>query len=148
VEVILTQDVSKVGYKGDLVKVKNGFGRNFLIPQGLAVVATETNRKIMAENLRQASHKLEQQKQEAVQLSEKLNATTLVIKVKTGVNGKIFGNVTTLQIAQALQEKGIEVDRRKISIVGEIKEAGEYTAKADLHREAKAEFKLMVESEG
>lgn len=146
-ELILIQDVPKVGYKGDTVKVRPGYARNYLIPQGLGIIATEGNKKREAENQRQAAHKLEQQKNEALALAEKLGAISLTLNVKTGSNGKIFGNVTTLQIAQALKEQGYEIDRRKISLSAPIKEAGEYAARVDLHREAKAEIKLNVVGE-
>lgn len=143
-EIILTQDVPKLGYKGDTVKVRPGYARNYLIPQGLCLIANESNKKVMAENQRQAAHKMAKIKQDAESLAGRLEGQTLEIRAKTGASGKIFGSITTLQIAQNLKDKGFDIDRRKISLAGEIKETGQYTATVDLHREVKATVNLTI----
>ncbi|EIM73098.1 50S ribosomal protein L9 [Nitritalea halalkaliphila LW7] len=111
-EVILRTDIKGLGYKNDLVNVKPGYGRNYLIPQGFAVLATASNKKALAENIKQAAHKAEKIKTEAVNLAEKLQGITLEIKAKIGDSGKIFGKVTTLQISDALAVSGNR-DRQK-----------------------------------
>jgi large subunit ribosomal protein L9 len=143
-DIILTQDVPNLGYKGDVVKVKPGYARNFLIPQGSAQLATVPNLKMLKENQRQASHKLAQAKDSAIQLATDLENTTIEIAARTGNTGKIFGSVTTIQIAAALKDKGFDIDRRKIMLNGEIKETGTYTATVDLHREVKATINLVI----
>jgi large subunit ribosomal protein L9 len=143
-EVILKEDVKGLGYKNDTVKVRPGYGRNYLIPRGIAVIANESNKKQIAENLKQASHKAEKIKKDAQALAEKLNNVTLEIKAKVGESGKIFGAITALQISDALKDKGFEIDRKKISFKGEVKEVGEYTAVLDLHKEVKKEVKFKV----
>jgi len=115
-EIILKTDIKGLGYKNDLVSVKPGYGRNYLIPQGFAVLATGSNKKILAENIKQAAHKAEKIKTEAENIAAKLSETTLEIKAKIGDSGKIFGKVTTLQISDALATKGFEIDRKKIAI--------------------------------
>lgn len=147
-EVILTQDVPKLGYKGDTVKVRPGYARNYLIPQALGVINTKVNAKIMEENQRQASHKIAKIKEEAEKLAASLTDTTIEIPAKTGTSGKIFGSVTTLQIAQTLKEKGFDIDRRKISLSEEIKNVGAYTATIDLHKHVKATVNLVIVPEG
>ena len=146
-EVILTQDVPKLGYKGDTVKVRPGYARNYLIPQGYAIVANAVNIKMTAENLRQAKHKIAKFKADAETLANNLGALNLEIKAKAGTSGKIFGSITTLQIAQALKERGYDIDRRKISLTEEIKNIGTYTAAIDLHREVKAKVNLNIVAE-
>lgn len=146
-EVILKTDIKGVGYKNDLVEVKPGYGRNYLIPQGYAVLATDSNKKILAENIKQAAHKAEKIKTEALELAGKLESTSLEIKAKIGESGKIFGKVTTLQISDALAEKGIEIDRKKISINVPVQGAGEFEAEVDLHREVKSNVKFVVIAE-
>ncbi len=146
-EVILKTDIKGLGYKNDMVEVKPGYGRNYLIPQGYAVLATGSNKKILAENIKQAAHKAEKIKTEAEQIAEKLEKTTLEIKAKIGESGKIFGKVTTLQISDALAEKGIEIDRKKISITTPVTGEGEYEAEVDLHREVKTNVKFNVVAE-
>lgn len=143
-EVILKEDIKGLGYKNDVVKVKPGYGRNFLIPKGYALHATESNRKIVAENLKQAAHKAEKLKKDAEQLAEKIGNIVLEIKAKVGENDKIFGAVTTLQISDALKTRGFDVDRKKIAISGEVKTLGEYEALVDLHREVKHTVKFKV----
>ena len=147
-EIILLQDVPKLGQKDDLVKVKNGFGRNYLIPQGLAIAATGSAKKIHAENLKQKAHKEEKIKVEAQALAGKLAEVKIVVGAKTSTSGKIFGSVNTIQIAEALKEKGFEIDRRSNTLPEEqIKEVGSYKAIIKLHREVKVEvaFEIIAE---
>ncbi|MEY3645046.1 MAG: hypothetical protein RLZZ207_1742 [Bacteroidota bacterium] len=146
-EIILKTDIKGLGYKNDLVSVKPGYGRNYLIPQGFAVLATGSNKKILAENIKQAAHKAEKIKTEAENIAAKLAETTLEIKAKIGDSGKIFGKVTTLQISDALATKGFEIDRKKIAITVPVEGAGEFTADIDLHREVKTQVKFVVVGE-
>ncbi len=147
-EIILLQDVPKLGQKDDLVKVKNGFGRNYLIPQGMAIAATSSSKKVHAENLRQRAHKEEKIKIEAQALAEKLATVKLVVGAKTSTSGKIFGSVNTIQIAEALKEKGFEIDRRSITLVeDQVKEVGKYKATIKLHREVKVEVDFEIVAE-
>lgn len=143
-EVILKEDIKGLGYKNDLIKVKPGHGRNYLIPQGLAIIASESNKKVVAENIKQASHKAEKIKKDALSISEKIGSLVLEIKAKVGESGKIFGAITSLQISDALKDKGFPIDRKKISFKQEIKEVGEYIALLDLHKEVKHEVKFKV----
>ena len=145
-EVILIQDVANLGYKNDIVKVKDGYGRNYLIPNKLAIIASDSNVKQLNENLKQQAKKLAQQLADAQALAEKLAATVINVAVKANEDGKIFGTVTTAQIAEALAAQGFEIDRRIISIEP-VKELGEAVASARLHREVKAEIKLNVVAE-
>ncbi len=146
-EVILKEDIKGLGYKNDLVDVKPGYGRNYLIPRGFAVIASEANKKVMAENIKQASHKAEKLKQDAQAIADGIGDMVLEIPAKVGESGRIFGAVTTLQISDALKEKGFEVDRKQISFKSEVKTVGEYVAELDLHREVKHEvnFKVIAE---
>jgi large subunit ribosomal protein L9 len=146
-DIILKTDIKGLGYKNDLVAVRPGYGRNYLIPQGFAVLATDSNRKILAENIKQAAHKAEKIKTEAENIAAKLAETTLEIKAKIGDSGKIFGKVTTLQISDALATQGFEIDRKKISIGVPVDGAGEFTADVDLHREVKTKVKFIVSGE-
>ncbi|PSL07941.1 50S ribosomal protein L9 [Cecembia rubra] len=146
-EVILKTDIKGLGYKNDMVEVKPGYGRNYLIPQGYAVLATDSNKKILAENIKQAAHKAEKIKKEAEDIASKLSGITLEIKAKIGESGKIFGKVTTLQISDALAENGINIDRKKISINVPVQTAGEFEAEVDLHREVKSAVKFVVVGE-
>ena len=141
--VILIQDVDNLGYKNDIVKVRDGFGRNYLIPNRLAVIANDSNRKQLAENLKQQARKLAQQKADAEALAQKLETIMLKIEQKANENGKIFGAVTSLQLADALKALGLDVDRKLIT-VPEVKELGEYAAVVKLHKEVKAELKFTV----
>jgi large subunit ribosomal protein L9 len=146
-DIILKTDIKGLGYKNDLVTVKPGFGRNYLIPQGFAVLATDSNKKILAENIKQAAHKAEKIKTEAENTAAKLADLTLEIKAKIGDSGKIFGKVTTLQISDALASQGFDIDRKKISISVPVEGAGEFTADVDLHREVKTKVKFVVVGE-
>jgi len=143
-EIILKTDIKGLGYKNDLVSVKPGYGRNYLIPQGFAVLATGSNKKILAENIKQAAHKAEKIKTEAENIAARLAEVTLEIKAKIGDSGKIFGKVTTLQISDALATKGFEIDRKKIAISVPVEGAGEFSADIDLHREVKTQVKFVV----
>lgn len=145
-EIILKDDVKGVGYKNDIVSVKPGYGRNYLIPQGFAIIASESNKKMIAENVRQASHKAEKIKNDAEEIASKLGDLKLEIKTKAGESGKIFGAVTALQVADALKEKGFDIDRKKISL-GSIKELGEHTAVIDLHKAVHHEITISVIAE-
>lgn len=146
-KVILKEDVQKLGYKNDVVEVKNGYGRNYLIPQGMAEIATPSSLKVLEENIKQTQRKQAQILADAEALATALEGVTLTIGAKAGSNGKIFGSVTTIQIAQALKDAGHEIDRRKISISSDIKELGDYTAKINLHRGVEAEVALSVIAE-
>ena len=148
-EIILMQDVAHLGYKDDIVTVKNGYANNYLIPQGMAVMATAGAKNMLAETLKQRAFKAEKIKPEAEAVAAKLNGLTVRIAAKAGASGKIFGSVNAIQIADALKEQHqIEVDRKKIMIVGDtIKETGTHTANINLHREVKAEITLDVYAE-
>lgn len=146
-EVILKEDYTGLGYKNDVVKVKPGFARNYLIPRGIAILATEGSKKMLAENLKQAAHKAEKLKNEAIALAERIGELTLEIPAKVGESGKIFGSVTTTQLSEALKKQGFEIDRKKIAIVGEVKMIGEYKATLDLHREVKHTIAFRVVAE-
>ena len=132
-EVILKTDIKGLGYKNDTVNVKPGYGRNYLIPQGFAIIANESNRKMIEENIKQAAHKAEKIKADAQAIADAIGDSVLEIKAKVGDSGKIFGAVTTLQISDALKAKGVDVDRKKISFKGEVKMVGDYEVEIDLH---------------
>ena len=147
-EIILTQDVDRLGSKDDLVKVKDGFARNFLIPQKRAVVATTTAKKILAENTKQRAHKEAKFKNEALAIAEKLANKKISIGAKTSSLGKIFGSVNTIQLAEAINKKGFEIDRKQILMPEDhIKEVGTYIAKVKLHKEViiEVEFEVVAE---
>ena len=142
-KIILTQDIKNLGHKDDVVTVKSGYGRNYLIPQGKAKLATEGALKMLAEDIRQREFKLEKIKKDATEMAAKLDGIEIIISAKAGASGKIFGSVTNLQIANALKEKGYDVDRRVIA-VDDIKNIGSYTADINLFKEVKATVKLEV----
>ncbi len=146
-EVILKEDVPNLGYKDDIVNVKDGYARNYLIPQGKAYIATESAKKMLAENQKQRAHKLEQIKAEAQDMADKMRDVSLTIGAKTSSTGTIFGSVTNIQIADALKEKGFEIDRKIIVIKGPVKEVGNYTAVVKLHKEVTVEIPFEVISE-
>ena len=146
-EVILKEDIINLGFKDDIVTVKDGYGRNYLIPQKKAVIASESAKKMLAEELRQRAHKLEAIKQEAQALGEKIDGTHLEIKAKTSKYGVIFGSVTNIQLAEALAEKGFEIDRKIIQIKKAVKEVGDYEAQVRLHREVIVPITFTVISE-
>lgn len=148
-EVILLATVRNLGDKDDIVNVKPGYANNYLIPQLLAVPATKSNKKVVEENVRQASHRQEKIKAEANHLAQQLQSLTLKVPTLVGKEGKIFGSVTAIQIANLFKENGFDVDRRKISVPDEIKVLGEYVAIIALHKEVKAEVKFeVVERQG
>jgi large subunit ribosomal protein L9 len=148
-EVILKQDIPNLGYKDDVVRVKNGYGRNYLIPQGLAILATETSRKVLDENKRQKAFKEEKIKNEAEALAKSLEKVELKIGAKSGTSGKIFGSVNAIQIAQALKDQhNYDIDRKMIHVDGEsIKELGTYKANIRLHKEVNVEIQFEVVAE-
>ena len=145
-EIILKEDVINLGYKNDIVKVKDGYGRNYLIPQGKAVIATESAKKVLAENERQRAHKLAKIKADAEAQAAKLNGVKVVISAKVNEDGTIFGGVGAAQVAEALAAKGFEVDRKAI-VAETVKTIGEYTATINLHKEVKAEVAFEVVAE-
>ncbi|MCK9155452.1 MAG: 50S ribosomal protein L9 [Paludibacteraceae bacterium] len=146
-EIILLEDLNNVGYKDDVVSVKNGYGRNFLIPQGKAILATPSAKKQLAEELKQRAHKLEKIKTEALVLAEKLNGVSLTIGAKASATGTIFGSVNNIQIAESLEKKGLNVDRKCIYIKDAVKEVGSYKAIIKLHKEVTAEVAFDVVAE-
>ena len=147
-EVILKEDVANLGYKDDIVHVKDGYGRNFLIPQGKAVIASESARKVLAEVLKQRAHKIAKIKEEAEALAEKMKGVSLTIGAKTSSTGTIFGSVTNIQIAEELAKLGFEVDRKIIRIKEDaVKEVGSYNATVRLHKEVSVDIPFEVVSE-
>src|SRR6056297_50258 len=147
-EIILKQDVQNVGSKNDIVTVKDGYAINYLIPRGLAIMATKSAKKMYEEIARQRAHKEEKVKEEAEAQAKELEGMKLEIGAKTSSKGKIFGSVNTLQIAEELQKQGIEVDRKNIEIKEEpIKEVGTYTATVKLHKEVSRDITFEVKGE-
>lgn len=147
-EVILKKNVDKLGYKDDSVTVKPGYGRNFLIPQGYAMLATASNKKAHAEMIKQRAHKETKITAEAEAIAVKLVDVTVKISTKVGDNGKIFGSVNTVQLAEALRAAGFDIDRKSLKIKDEpIKEVGTYEAEANLHKGVKPTFKFEVVGE-
>jgi len=146
-EIILKEDIATLGYKDDIVSVKNGYGRNYLIPQGKAIIASVSAKKILAENLKQRAHKLSQIKKDAEELAKKLSGITLTIGAKVSSTGKIFGSVSTIQVAEALEKDGFEIDRKTIFIKEPVKEIGDYVATVKLHREVSIEIPFTVIAE-
>jgi large subunit ribosomal protein L9 len=148
-EIILKKDVTNLGYANDTIIVKNGYGRNYLIPQGYAILATPSNKKIVAENVKQRAFKAIKIKAEAEDVAKSIEAVSIRIGAKAAQNGKIYGSVNALQLAEALKEQfDIEVDRKKIIVDGDsVKEIGEYTAKINLSKEVSASIKFEVYAE-
>ena len=148
-EVILKQDIQNLGYKDDVITVKNGYGRNYLIPKGLAILATATNKKVVAENKKQKAYKEDKIRNEAAKVAKSLESITLKIGAKAGTSGKIFGSVNAIQIAQALKDQfNFDIDRKHIEVDGEsIKELGNYKAKIKLHKEVAVEIEFEVFAE-
>lgn len=146
-KVILKEDISNLGYKDDVVEVKSGYGRNYLIPQGKAVIATESALKILAENQRQRAHKLAQIKADAEAAAAALEGVKLTIGAKTSSTGTIFGSVNSIQIAEALEKLGHNVDRKIIEVKEAVKEVGEYTATIKFHKEVIVEVPFEVVAE-
>jgi large subunit ribosomal protein L9 len=143
-EIILKEDVVNLGYKDDIVKVKDGYGRNFLIPQKKAVIASESAKKVLAETLKQRSHKIEKIKNDALGLAENLKNLVLTVKAKTSSTGKIFGAVAAAQLADAFEKAGYSIDKRNISLKEPVKELGSYSATIKLHREVNVEVPFEV----
>lgn len=146
-KIILKEDITNLGYKDDVVEVKNGYGRNYLIPQGKAVIATPSALKVLAENQRQRAHKIAKMKADAEAIAAALEGIALTIGAKTSATGTIFGSVNNIQIAEALEKAGHNIDRKIISIKGAIKEVGKYTATIKLHKEVSVEIPFEVVSE-
>jgi len=146
-EVILKQDIKSLGEKDDIVNVKPGYGRNYLIPKGYAQLATESARKVLAENIKQAQFKQEKIRKDADAIAAKLEGVKLTIGAKAGESGKIFGAINTIQVADALKKQGFEVDRRRITFEAEPKMLGEYVANLNLHKEVKVQVPFEVVAE-
>ena len=148
-EIILKQDIKSLGYKNDLVTVKDGYARNYLIPKGMAIIATESSKKQLAETKKQQAYKEEKIRTEAEAVVKQLEGTTLTIGVKASTTGKIFGSVNNIMIADAIKEqKNVDIDRKKIEVAGEgIKEVGQYKAIVKLHKDISVEVALDVKAE-
>ncbi|MEN9917816.1 MAG: hypothetical protein RL662_252 [Bacteroidota bacterium] len=146
-QIILKEDVINLGYKDDIVNVKDGYARNYLMPQGKAIMASESAKKMLAENLRQRAHKLEKIKKDAQELAAKLERVSLSIGAKTSSTGTIFGSVTNIQIAESLTKLGYSIDRKVIVIKDAVKEIGSYKALLKLHKEVSVEIPFEVVSE-
>lgn len=146
-DIILKQDVKNLGEKDEIVKVKPGYGRNFLIPKGYATLATESARKVLAENLKQAQFKQDKIRKDADELAARLEGIKLTIGAKAGESGKIFGAINTIQVADALKKQGFDVDRRRITFDQDPKVLGEYTANLNLHKEVKVKVPFEVVAE-
>ena len=147
-ELILKVDVANLGYKDDIVKVKDGYGRNYLIPTGKAVIASESAKKVLAENLKQRAHKLAKIKADAEALAAKFEGVSLTIATKVSATGVVYGSVGAIQIAEELAKLGLEIDR-KIITVAAVKEIGSYEATVRLHKEVavKVPFTVVAEAE-
>ena len=147
-ELILREDVQNLGFKDDLVTVKNGYGRNYLIPKGLAVLATPSAKKVLAENLRQKAHKEKEIVEAANKTAAALKELEIKIPAKAGAGDKLFGSVTNIDLAAALEGAGHEIDRKFVSIKGgSIKRTGPYEAQIRLHREVIVDFPFEVVAE-
>ena len=145
-EIILKEDVVNLGYKNDIVTVKSGYGRNYLIPTGKAVIASPAAKKMLAEDLKQRAHKLEKIKKDAEALAEQLKEISLTIATKVSATGTIFGSVSNIQIADELEKLGHKIDRKIISVKG-VKEVGNYVATVKLHKEVSVEIPFAVVAE-
>ena len=148
-EIILKQDVPHLGHKDDVVVVKNGYATNYLIPQGFAIMATPSAKKVHAENLRQRAHKEAKLRSDAEALAAKLEGVQVTVATKVSASGKIFGSVNNIQVAEALAAQGFEMDRRNITIVGEdkLQEVGLYEAVVKCYKDIKATIKVEVVAE-
>ena len=146
-EIILKEDVINLGYKNDIVTVKSGYGRNYLIPTGKAVIASPAAKKVLAEELKQRAHKLEKIKKDAEELAAKLEGVSLTIATKVSASGTIFGSVGSIQIADELAKLGHEVDRKLIVVKETVKEVGSYKAVVKLHKEVSVEIPFEVVAE-
>lgn len=147
-EIILKQDIERLGSKDDIVIVKDGFARNFLIPQKKAVIASGSAKKILAENIKQRAHKEDRLRKEALAIAEKLANKNVKIGAKISSSGKIFGSVNTIQVAEAINKKGFEIERKQISLPEDsIKEVGTYTAKIKLFKDVVVDLEFEVVGE-
>ncbi len=147
-ELILKQSIENLGEANDVIKVKNGYGRNYLIPKGMAMIANESNKKILSENLKQQEHKAAELYKGAKEAADKIQKATISVGAKVGKDEKIFGSVTNIQLAEAIKNiTGIKVDRKKVNILDNIKKTGTYNASIELHRELTIETKFEVVSE-
>ena len=146
-EIILKEDIVNLGYKNDIVTVKSGYGRNYLIPTGKAVIASPSAKKMLAEELKQRAHKLEKIKKDAEAMAAKLEGVSLTIATKVSSTGTIFGSVSNIQIADALAKLGFEVDRKIITVKDAVKEVGSYVAVVKLHKEVSIEIPFEVVAE-
>ena len=147
-ELILKEDVQNLGFKDDLVNVKNGFGRNYLIPQGLAAMATPSAKKVLAENLKQKAHKEKKIVDEATKMAEAIKQLEIKILAKAGAGDKLFGSITNMNLADSLEKAGHSIDKKYISILGgSIKRTGPYNAQIRLHREVIIDFPFEVVAE-
>jgi large subunit ribosomal protein L9 len=147
-QVILKQDIENLGYKNDVVNVRDGYARNFLLPRGLAIAATEPNLKVLKENIKQQAHKAQKILEDAKAKAEKLQNAHIKVAVKVGENGKIFGSVNTVMLSEALKSAGLSVERKSIVLKDDnIKTPGFYTATALLHKEVKVDFQFEVVAE-
>ena len=146
-EIILKEDVANLGYKNDIVTVKSGYGRNYLIPTGKAVIASPAAKKVLAEDLKQRAHKLEKIKKDAEDLAEQLKGVSLTISTKVSSTGTIFGSVGNIQIAEELEKLGHKIDRKIIVVKDTVKEVGTYKALVKLHKEVSVEIPFTVVAE-
>lgn len=148
-EIILKQDVSNLGHKDDIVTVRNGYATNYLIPQGFAIMATSSAKKVHAENMKQRAHKESKLREDAVALAAKLEGLQVSLATKVSSTGKIFGSVNNIQVGEALAAKGFDIDRRNIAIVGEanVKEVGTYDAVVKIYKDIKANIKVEITGE-
>jgi len=146
-KIILKEDVANLGYKDDVVEVKNGYGRNYLIPQGKAILATPSAMKVLAENLKQRAHKIAKIKADAEAIAATLAGVSLTIPAKVSETGIIYGSVSNIQVAEALEAKGHKVDRKIISIKETVKQVGQYMATVRLHKEVAVEIPFEVVAE-
>ena len=146
-ELILKEDVENLGFKDDVVKVKNGYGRNFLIPNGLAMLATESNKKVLAEKIKQSQNKQKKAIEEAQKIVKKLEKLELKIAAKALEGDKLFGSITSSDISKELAENKLEIEKKYIQLSSNIKKTGNYSAKIRLHREVNFELSFEVVKE-
>lgn len=146
-EIILKEDIKGVGYKNDIVNVKPGYARNFLIPQGVAMIATPGNKKMITENIRQAAHKADKLLKDAQAIADSIANVKIELATKAGESGKIFGAVTAIQVAESLRSKGFDIDRKKIIITEPIKMVGEHKVTILLHKEVQPQLTINVVAE-
>ena len=144
-EILLKKDVETLGSKDEIVSVKNGFGRNYLIPKGMAILATESVKKMNSETLKQRAHKFNQLKDEALTILDKLSKKTFEVPAKVGENGKIFGSISNIQLADALDKAGFKIERKNITLpANNIKEVGKFEAEVILHKDVKGKINFEI----